>query len=434
MLFCLVVPRVLPVLAPPRNVVRWKCPHKHRALGSAAERSATPAATSRWCDTVMWSAVIGACCLLLGFLAGSLRSSPADLRPARYAGSRVSESQRTSALVSVTRELAAERKRAQHLEEQIEEDRAARTWCGRRALQVSKSAAWPCGLVSTRLDQSRWMRQWCVEAAANSTTVCEPPEPPDYVILSFLPALHQASARLSEAGGVLSPHHLPWLDEALAFESGGSVVDLGAQFGQISALYALARGATVVAVEEAPRTARALQLTAALNGWESQLSVHVHRLNADEEASEPTGCEGGGSTGAAAGAPTSLPALDDLLSGLPTACAYLRVGVRAVEARLLSGMAATLSSSILQPRFVGLSLRALTCREALETLYGHGYMCSPFGHGPPLRESWAAWDIDRVQRFLHTQGGLWDVRCVSPLVQRHLWQRQGSTPLGALGS
>lgn len=382
----------------------------------------------------MWSAVIGACCLLLGFLAGSLRSSPADLRPARYAGSRVSESQRTSALVSVTRELAAERKRAQHLEEQIEEDRAARTWCGRRALQVSKSAAWPCGLVSTRLDQSRWRRQWCVEAAANSTTVCEPPEPPDYVILSFLPALHQASARLSEAGGVLSPHHLPWLDEALAFESGGSVVDLGAQFGQISALYALARGATVVAVEEAPRTARALQLTAALNGWESQLSVHVHRLNADEEASEPTGCEGGGSTGAAAGAPTSLPALDDLLSGLPTACAYLRVGVRAVEARLLSGMAATLSSSILQPRFVGLSLRALTCREALETLYGHGYMCSPFGHGPPLRESWAAWDIDRVQRFLHTQGGLWDVRCVSPLVQRHLWQRQGSTPLGALGS
>lgn len=378
----------------------------------------------------MWSTVIGACCLLLGFLAGSLRSSPADLRLARYSGSRVSEPQRTSALVSVTRELAAERKRAQLLEEQIEEDRSARTWCGRRALQVSKSVAWPCGLVSTRLDQSRWKRQWC--AAANRTSVCEPPEPPDYVILSFLPALHQASARLSEAGGVLSPHHLPWLDEALAFESGGSVVDLGAQFGQISTLYALSRGATVVAVEEAPRTARALQLTAALNGWESQLSVHVHRLNAEEEASEPAGCEGGGSTGAA-GAPTSLPALDDLLSGLPTACAYLRVGVRAVEARLISGMAATLASSILQPRFVGLSLRALTCREALETLYGHGYMCSPFGHGPPLRESWAAWDIDRVQRFLHSQETHWDVRCVSPLVQRHLWQRQGAPTLGSLG-
>ena len=112
----------------------------------------------------------------------------------------MSEPQRTSALVSVTRELAAERKRAQLLEEQIEEDRSARTWCGRRALQVSKSVAWPCGLVSTRLDQSRWKRQWC--AAANRTSVCEPPEPPDYVILSFLPALHQASARLSEAGGV----------------------------------------------------------------------------------------------------------------------------------------------------------------------------------------------------------------------------------------
>ena len=381
---------------------------------------------------MMWATVIGACCLLLGFLAGSLRSSPADLRPARYTGSRVTESQRTSALVSVTRELAAERKRAQHLEEQIEEDRSARTWCGRRALQVSKSVAWPCGLVSTRLDQSRWKRQWC--AAANGTAVCEPPEPPDYVILSFLPALHQASARLSEAGGVLSPHHLPWIHEALAFESGGSVVDLGAQFGQISTLYALARGATVVAVEEAPRTARALQLTAALNGWEAQLSVHVHRMHADEEASEPGGCEGGGSTSTAAGALTSMPALDDLLSGLPTAIAYLRVGVRAVEARLMSGMAATLGSSILQPRFVGLSLRALTCREALETLYGHGYMCSPFGHGPPLRESWAAWDIDRVQRFLHTQEAHWDVRCVSPLVQRHLWQRQGPTTLGSLGS
>ena len=124
-----------------------------------------------------------------------------------------------------------------------------------------------------------------------------------------------------------------------------------------------------------------------------------------------------------------LAALDDLLSGLPTACAYLRVGVRAVEARLISGMAATLASSILQPRFIGLSLRALTCREALEALYGHGYMCSPFGHGPPLRESWAAWDIDRVQRFLHSQETHWDVRCVSPLVQRHLWQRQGAPTL-----
>ena len=66
----------------------------------------------------------------------------------------------------------------------------------------------------------------------------------------------------------------------------------------------------------------------------------MHRLNAEEEASEPAGCEGGGSTGAATGAPTSLPALDDLLSGLPTAIAYLRVGARAAEARLMSGMAA----------------------------------------------------------------------------------------------
>ena len=379
-----------------------------------------------------------ACCLVLGYLAGSLTSPPADLlysihaqRRYGYGSSRGSELQRVSPLVSVTRELAAERRRAQGLEDRLEEERSARAWCGRRAVKVAKSAAWPCGLVSTRLDHAKWRAKYC--EAANATTACTPPEPPDYIILTFMPALHQASARLSESGGVLSPQHLPWLDEALAFETGGSVVDLGSQFGQISVLHALARGATVVAVEEGPRTARALQLTAALNGWEGQLSLHVHRLRAGEAASEPAGCEGGGSTGAA-GAPTSLPALDDLLSGLPTACAYLRVGVRAVEARLISGMAATLASSILQPRFVGLSLRALTCREALETLYGHGYMCSPFGHGPPLRESWAAWDIDRVQRFLHSQETHWDVRCVSPLVQRHLWQRQGAPTLGSLGS
>jgi hypothetical protein len=233
---------------------------------------------------------------------------------------------------------------------------------------------------------------------------------------------------------VLSPQHLPWLDEALAFETGGSVVDLGSQFGQISVLHALARGATVVAVEEGPRTARALQLTAALNGWEGQLSLHVHRLRAGEAASEPAGCEGGEASGAAAAAAaapaTSLPALDDLLSGLSGPIAYLRVGMRAVEARVLGGMAATLASSILQPRFVGISLRAASCREALELLYRHGYACSPFGYGPPLREAWDAWDVNRVERFLQAQETHWDVRCISALVQRHLWPKRQEVRVG----
>ena len=420
-------------------------------------------------------------CMLLvslatGFLLGSLSKPPTELHAASAwhgAGEAPSWSSRgrASPLVTVTRELAAERKRAQALDDSLAEERVARRGCVRRAMQVPARAGWPCGLHSTRLDQARWRRQWCW-AAQNATSPgaarggapdCTPPQPDvDYVILTYSPEHDSASAKVAERGGFVAQHHLPWLDEALAFEAGGAVVDLGAHFGQTAALYALARGAAVVAVDDRPRAVHALRLAAALNGWEAQLTTHELPLRGSGGSGGSEGpterCEGGGRGGAS----SATASIDEVLEGLASPIAYLRVGSRVTEAAVVGALNATLGSGeLLQPRFVGISLRHLAAsttsagatageaagaeasvsssssassasRGALAALYAHGYVCSPFTHGPPLRgAAWDApgdggavtWGVDANEEFLRRRETYWDVRCVSQLVQRHLWRR-----------
>ena len=92
---------------------------------------------------------------------------------------------------------------------------------------------------------------------------------------------------------------------------------------------------------------------------------------------------------------------------------------------MVGSLASTLGSALLQPRFLGVSLRAPSSREALDALHSHGYACAPFEHGPPLHAgaaAWAAWDVEANQRFLRAQETYWDVKCVSPLVQKHRWR------------
>ena len=380
---------------------------------------------------------------------------------------------RATPLVEVTRELAAERKRAQELTDSLAEERVARRGCVRRAMQVPVRAGWPCGLHSTRLDQARWRRQWCW-AAQNATSPgavsggasdCAPPQPDiDYVILTYSPEHDTASAKVAERGGFVAQHHLPWLDEALAFESGGTVVDVGAHFGQTAALYALARGAPVVAVDDRPRAVHALRLTAELNGWEAQLTTHELPLRGSGSGSGGTErCEGGG-RGASSSSSAATASIDEVLEGLASPIAYLRLGSRVAETAVVGALNATLGSGeLLQPRFVGISLRHLATststtngqaagaeaggsasasesapasasasRGALSALYAHGYVCSPFTHGPPLRgAAWDApgdgvaitWGVEANEEFLRRRETFWDVRCVSQLVQRHMWRR-----------
>ena len=77
--------------------------------------------------------------VVLGFILGALNGTPPD---ASFAARGSSQGQRASPLGAVTRELAAERKRAQELSESLAEERNLRKGCARRAVQVAASPAW----------------------------------------------------------------------------------------------------------------------------------------------------------------------------------------------------------------------------------------------------------------------------------------------------
>lgn len=196
---------------------------------------------------------------------------------------------RGTPLLALTRQLATERRRLHELEERLDVERTERKALMRQAIDIAPGeGGWPCGLRSLRTEATRLRKVWCANAEpAEAAAQCSPPIPlPEYFVLTFSPTIDSSSSKIIDHGGFSAPHHLPWLDAALAFmaragaraasssaRSTPLVVDVGGHFGTTLTLYALARGARVVAVEMQPAVARALRLSAQLNGWHARLQL-----------------------------------------------------------------------------------------------------------------------------------------------------------------
>ena len=379
---------------------------------------------------------------------------------------------RASPLQVVTRQLAQEQRRQQELQAELDELRAAHQRHQRQALEIQPGdASWPCGLLASRVDAARLRKQWCAHAgdaaadagaAAAAVAACTgPPEPmPSYVVLSFSPGVDSASSRLVEWNGVWDASQLPLLDAALALAADSMgmgdtvVVDVGAHFGAGVSLYSLARGAHVVAIEMQPPVARALSLAAGLNGWSSRLTVHERavgppaatelRYNATcdntmvatarppakfaEAAAAVAGSAAVGTAGREAVSFSAPPiVLDDALAALEAPIAFLRVDVHAAEAAALRGASSTLSSRLLQPRFVALSVRASHAREPLDLLHRGGYVCAPAERAPPPVRGgakWVGWEAEAMLRWLRERDGYAEVRCISKEARTAFWAQE----------
>ena len=203
-----------------------------------------------------------------------------------------------------------------------------------------------------------------------------------------------------------------------------------------------------------PPVARALSLAAGLNGWSSRLTVHERavgppaatelRYNATcdntmvatarppakfaEAAAAVAGSAAVGTAGREAVSFSAPPiVLDDALAALEAPIAFLRVDVHAAEAAALRGASSTLSSRLLQPRFVALSVRASHAREPLDLLHRGGYVCAPAERAPPPVRGgakWVGWEAEAMLRWLRERDGYAEVRCISKEARTAFWAQE----------
>ena len=116
--------------------------------------------------------------------------------------------------------------------------------------------------------------------------------------------------------------------------------------------------------------------------------------------------------------------LDDALAALEAPIAFLRVDVHAAEAAALRGASSTISSRLLQPRFVALSVRASHAREPLDLLHRGGYVCAPAERAPPPVRGgakWVGWEADAMLKWLRERDGYAEVRCISAEARTAFW-------------
>ncbi|KAL1526524.1 hypothetical protein AB1Y20_015234 [Prymnesium parvum] len=381
----------------------------------------------------------------LGYLLGRIQA-PLDARDPPPL-TRAASLSRASPLVAVTRQLATERRRLHELEERLDGERAERRHLQRKAVEFAPAeGGWPCGLRALRADGARLRKARCAHSAEGSEE-CRPPSPLlEYFVFTFSPAVDASSARIHDNGGLSSQHHLPWLDAALAAaaDSGAPplVVDVGAHFGSAVTLFALSRGARVLAVEMQPAVARALRLSAAINGWQGRLQV-VEAAVGPRGGKAPirynSSCENSASAAVRTDARVAAKAggwgnswappvtLDEKLLALDAPVAYLRVSARWGEGYAIASMSGTIASARRQPRIIGIELHARQARDVIERLYKHGYVCTPFGR---QRASAANWTAADWLSFSRSQEGYVDARCHSAQLS-HLPPTGAASPEGA---
>ena len=152
-----------------------------------------------------WFAVV---LLPIGYLLGRLHSP--DL--SEVAVPRVREARGGSPLLSVTRQLALERRKMNELEERLDDERSARRALLRQSIEFSASdSAWPCGLRSVRTEATRVRRLWCAHADTSEGAPCVlPPALQEYALLTFHPALDSASARIHDVNPEVFTRPCPW--------------------------------------------------------------------------------------------------------------------------------------------------------------------------------------------------------------------------------
>ncbi|KAL3904740.1 MAG: hypothetical protein SGPRY_011175 [Prymnesium sp.] len=174
------------------------------------------------------------------------------------------------------------------------------------------------------------------------------------------------------------------------------VVDIGAHFGSAVSLFALARGARVLAVEMQPLVARALRASAAINGWQARLQVIeaavVPRVAALSKSPVRynSSCDNSAAAAVRADARTATRTsslgnsiapsvlLDEPLIAIDSPIIYLRISARSAEGFALASMSGTIASPRRQPRMIGIELHVRQARELVERLHKHGYGCAPF--------------------------------------------------------